>query len=154
MYSKEELKTLKTNFWNTFKAKMSHKRSSNGRKMNWLNYPSEVPFIFIRLDTDHSGARLIFDIQSKDEGVRAIIWEQLYELKVVMESEMGSEGLWLENCSSPFVKSFNRIMWERKDLSFYRPEDHTEIMQFLEDRLIHFDIFYQDFKDVLTNLAN
>ena len=122
--------------------------------MNWLNYPSEIPFIFIRLDADGKGARFVFDIQAKDEGIRAIIWEQMYELKAVLEAEMGTDGVWLENCSSPAVSQFNRILWERTDLSFFNPDDKKAIFAFFEDRLLHFDAFYQDFKDILTNLAN
>ncbi|WP_300666489.1 DUF4268 domain-containing protein [Fluviicola sp.] len=153
MYSKEALKQLKTDFWNQFKVKMQKTRSSNGRRMNWLAYPSEVKNIYIRVDADGKGARLTVDIQGKDEGVRQILWEQLYELKVVMESEMGTEGTWIENTSSPSVPQFNRIIWERTDLNFFNPEDHAEIQSFLADRLIHFDAFYQEFKDILINLA-
>lgn len=154
MYTREELKTIRTAFWNDFKSYMSKHKSSNGRRMNWLNYPSEVPFIFIRLDADAKGARFLFDIQAKDEGVRAIIWEQMYELKNVLEAEMGTEGVWQENCSSPAVAQFNRIFWERNDLNFFNPDDKKAIFAFFEDRLVHFDVFYQDFKDILTNLAN
>ena len=153
MYSKEELKQLKTDFWNQFKVKMQKTRSSNGRRMNWLAYPSEVKNIYIRVDADGKGARLTFDIQGKDEGVRQILWEQLYELKVVMESEMGPEGTWIENTFSSSVPQFNRIIWERTDLNLFKTEDHAEIQNFLADRLIHFDAFYQEFKDILINLA-
>lgn len=153
MYSKDELKQLKTDFWNSFKTSMQKTRSASGRRINWISYPSEVKDIYIRLDTDQKGARLCFDIQGKDEGVRAIIWEQLMELKVVMEQEMGPDGVWLEQLSSPYVPEFNRIMWERTDLNFYKQEDHEEIQRFLKDRLIHFDAFYQEFKDILINLA-
>ncbi len=93
MYSKEELKQIRTDFWNQFKVRMQKVRSSNGRRMNWLSYPSEVKDIYIRVDADGKGARLTFDIQGKDAGVRQILWEQLYELKAVLEAEMGTDGI-------------------------------------------------------------
>ncbi|WP_341901270.1 DUF4268 domain-containing protein [Fluviicola taffensis] len=153
MYSKEEAKQLKINFWNQFKVQMQKTRSSNGRRMNWLSYPSEVKDIYIRVDADGKGARLTFDIQGKDAGVRQILWEQVTELKIVLESEMGTEGVWIENANTSVVSDFNRIIWERSDLNFYKPEDHPEIINYLADRLIHFDAFYQEFKDILINLA-
>lgn len=154
MYSKEALKQLKIDFWTSFKNHMSKKRSSSGRRINWINYPSEIEFVYIRIDTDNKGARFMVDIQAKDAGVRAIIWEQLHELKAVMVSEMGDEGLWIENTFSESVPAFDRIIWERTDLSFYRPEDHPAIMAFFEDRLVRFDAFYQEFKEILINLAS
>lgn len=153
MFKKEELKAMKTAFWADFRSHMSQHRSANGRRMNWLSYPSEIDFIYIRVDADGKGARFSFDIQAKDAGVRAIIWEQMYELKAVLESEMGTDGQWIEDCSSQYVPQFNRILWERTDLNFFHPEDKQEIFSFLEDRLVRFDAFYQEFKDILTNLA-
>lgn len=153
MYSKDEKKQLKIDFWNQFKVHMQKTRSSNGRRMNWLAYPSEVKDLYIRADADENGARLTFDIQAKDAGVRQILWEQLYELKNVLEQEMGTDGIWIENASSDVVPVFNRIVWERTDLNFYNLQDHPEIINFLADRFIHFDAFYQDFKDILINLA-
>ncbi|MBP5983845.1 MAG: DUF4268 domain-containing protein, partial [Fluviicola sp.] len=73
MFSKEELKQYKTDFWIAFKKRMQDKRSSNGRRINWLNYPSEIPYIFIRLDATAKEARFMIDIQPKDDGIRAII---------------------------------------------------------------------------------
>lgn len=154
MYTKEELKLLKTTFWADFRSHMSKHRSVNGRRMNWLNYPSELPFIHIRVDADDTGARFCFDIQAKDAGVRAIIWEQMTELKTVFEAEMGTDGEWIEHCKSPYIADFGRIIWERTDLNFFTLTDQNAIFTFLEDRLVHFDAFYQDFKDILVNLAS
>jgi hypothetical protein len=154
MYSKEQIKAIRIHFWSEFKKKTQNKRSSSGRRINWLHYPSEIDFIFIRLDADAKGARLTFDIQGKDAGVREIIWEQMYELKAVLESEMGTSGIWSENISSSSVASFNQIKWENSTLNLFDTSNQAEIMDFLEERIISFDRFYQEFKDILINLAN
>lgn len=154
MFKKEELRAIRSEFWSAFKEHMKKHRSSNGRRMNWINYPSEVDFIYIRLHAEKDHVAFSVDVQPKDEGVRAIVWEQLTELKKVMEAEMGSDGFWLEETSSPAVPSFSSIRWEQNDLSLYRKEDHKAMYRFLENRLLAFDAFYQEFKDVLVNLAD
>ncbi len=154
MYSKDEVKTIKTLFWSSFKSKIEKHRSVSGRRINWLHYPSEIDHIYIRLDADKEGARFSFDIQGKDLGVRSIIWEQMYELKVVLEKEMGTDGKWLEAISNETVPEFNRIIWEITDVNLFSTADHKKITQFLMERILSFDRFYQEFKDILTNLAN
>ena len=154
MYKKEEVTAFKTQFWSEFKVHMSATRSADGSRMNWLNYPSGIKFIHIRTDADESGARLCFDIQAKDAGVRSIFWEQMQELKIVMESEMGTDGIWIEDCRSAAVPHFSRIMWELNGVSIFHSDDYNEMFTFLEDRLVHFDAFYHDFKDILVNLAS
>jgi hypothetical protein len=154
MLSREEQKKRNSEFWEQFRKFMNKVRSSNGRKMNWLNYPSDVKNIFIRLQADSKGARLCFDIQPKDDGVRAIIWEQMTELKKVMEGSMSHETIWIEHLNSPEGRVFSRIMWEQNELNFFDENDHQAIFEFLKNRLIEFDEFYQEFKEILISLTD
>jgi hypothetical protein len=153
MLTKEELKLKKLKFWGDFKSRMHKHRSSNGRKMNWLSYPTEIKDIYLRMEVDKQGARICFDIQAKDEGIRSILWEQMYELKNVLTLEMG-EGEWIENHFNDYIASFNRIQWELKHVNFFNDDDHEVIYAFFEEKLLAFDSFYQDFKEILTLLAN
>lgn len=153
MLSKQALKERNTAFWSDFKSFMSKERSSNGRKMNWLNYPTDIRNIFLRLEADKHGARVCFDIQAKDEGVRAIIWEQMEELKKVMTDAMGEPGDWMFSHSTPEIPAFSRIQWEITDVNFYNDDDQIKIFTFFREKLIAFDSFYQDFKDILILLV-
>ena len=145
---------MNSEFWERFRKYMNKVRSSNGRKMNWLNYPSDVKNIFIRLQADGKGARLCFDIQPKDDSIRAIIWEQMTELKKVMEGSMSHETIWIEHLNSSEGRVFSRIMWEQNGLNFFDENDHQAIFEFLKNRLIEFDEFYQEFKEILISLTD
>lgn len=154
MFSREEQKRLNTLFWNAFKNYIKKQKSSNGRRINWLNYPSDVKDVFIRLQADTEGARLCFDVQSKDTGVHAIIWEQLCELKVVMEKRMNIKGEWIPNLILSDNRTISRIVWERSGLNYLKPDDHILIFEFLKNTLIAFDLFYQEFKEILISLTD
>ncbi|MDG1742251.1 MAG: DUF4268 domain-containing protein [Crocinitomicaceae bacterium] len=153
MFSREEQKQLNTEFWDRFRKKMRNHKSSNGRGINWINYPSDVKDVYIRLEADSKGVRFCFDIQPKDDGIRSIIWEQMTELKVVMETEIGKATGWNESDHQFNGRTVSRIVWEAPTLNFYNKKDHAAIETFLESKLIHFDVFYQEFKDILINLV-
>jgi hypothetical protein len=153
MLSKEERKARNTAFWSDFKKVMRSYSSSNGKRMNWIAYPSDVKYIYIRMETDNHSTRLCFDIQAKDPGVRSILFEQMTELKKVLESTMNLETQWIEEFQTKEGISISRIMWEDRTLNFYQDEDWPKIMEFLKMRLIEFDEFYQEFKDILVALA-
>ncbi len=152
MLSKEERKALNSSFWDTFRKEMRQYKSVNGRGMNWINYPSDVKDIYIRLQADPKGARLCFDIQPKDDGVRSILWEQMTELKVVLEDAVGI-AVWNENDHIFNGRTVSRIFWELTDVNFYAAKDHEKIKDFLKQKLIDFDAFYQEFKEILIILA-
>jgi hypothetical protein len=67
---------------------------------------------------------------------------------------MGTDGQWLENESSQQVPTFNRICWVLEDVNFFQENDKQQIFDFFEDRLVKFDNFYQEFKDILIHLAS
>lgn len=153
MLSREAKKEMNTEFWGLFRKEMRKYKSSNGFGMNWTNYPSDVKYVYIRMETDGKSARLCMDIQAKDEGIRSIIWEQMTELKKVLEAEMNWETVWIEHFINKDGLTLSRIKWEKEGVNFFHKEDWPEIMSFLKDRIIEFDVFYQEFKDILIALA-
>ena len=153
MFSKEELKEIKTNFWDGFKIHMKKKRGVGNRKINWINYPSEIKLIFVRLDANHKSAKLCFDIQGKDDEIRKLIYEQMTELKFVLESQINYPTNWDEELNIK-DQTISRIYWELKNVNFYDESDKLKIYKFLEERLIEFDRFYSEYKDILISLTD
>lgn len=154
MLSREEQKLQNLEFWTEFRKYMNKVRSKNGRRMNWLSYPSDVKNVYVRLIVDSKSARLCLDFQHKDEGIRAIIWEQMTELKKVMESTISHETIWLEKLNTEDGRVISRIMWEQIGLNFYQLEDRDAIYEFLKNRLVEFDQFYQEYKEILISLTH
>lgn len=153
MLSKEEKKELNTIFWNEFRKEMRAVKSSNGRGINWINYPTDVKDVYLRLEAAASGVAVCFDIQPKDDGIRSILYEQMTELKKVMEKTTGEASSWNEVDRTINGRTVSRISWENDTLNFYKKDDHTAIKSFFKDKLILFDTFYQEYKDILVNLA-
>ncbi|MDX2361317.1 MAG: DUF4268 domain-containing protein [Crocinitomicaceae bacterium] len=154
MLSKEELKNKNSEFWEQFRKEIKDQRSTNGRQMNWINYPTDIKDAYVRMEVDSKGARLCFDIQPKDDGIRAIIWEQMTELKKVMTDTMGIEAEWIEESHIWNGRMISRIKWEDDTFNFFNEEDIPKINAFLKDKLIRFDAFYQQFKEILINLTS
>lgn len=154
MLTKEEKKQKNSEFWEKFRKEIKDQRSVNGRQMNWINYPTDVKDVYVRMEVDNTGARLCFDIQPKDEGIRSIIWEQMTELKKVMNERMGIEAEWIEKSHYWNERLISRIKWEDDTLDFYNEDDQPKIIAFLKDKLTRFDIFYQEFKDIIINLTS
>ena len=154
MLSKEALKEKNSHFWNEFRKKMNNETSVTGRQINWINYPTGVKDIYIRMEVDSKGAALCFDVQPKDDGIRQILWEQMSELKAIMGTEMGIEADWNEESHYWNDRLISRIKWEDKTLNYFNEEDIPKIIDFLKDKLTRFDKFYQEYKDIIVNLAN
>lgn len=154
MLSKEELKVRNTKFWSDFRRVMNSEKSSTGRQINWINYPTEVKDIYVRMEYDHTGARVCFDIQPKHSGVRSILWEQMTELKKVLEDAMGCPAVFNENSHTYNERQISRISWSNENVNFYKDEDTEAAFDYFKKTLINFDTFYQEYKEILILLIS
>lgn len=153
MLAKEARKERNEKFWSGFKEYMRGTLSSTGKRVNWLNYKTEVKDTYLRLICDGKITALCYDIQFKDTGIKAIFWEQLGELKKVLESSMQQATVWEENVSTKEGLLIDRISWTIEKLNFYNDDDWDKIYSFYKARLIEFDEFYQEFKEILIALV-
>ncbi len=152
MLSREEFKQRNTKFWTKFRTDMRKVPGSDGRSLDWIKYPLRVKDIYLRLEADGKGARMCLDIQPKDDGIRSLFWEQMVELRVVMEQETGPAN-WNEFHRTIGDRNVSRIEWSNPELNFYKDEDWKEIQRYLHDRLTGFDRFYSEYQEILIALA-
>lgn len=153
MFSKEEQKSLNAAFWTRFKEQAGVNKSASGKRVNWVNYPTHLKQLYVRLHADTEIARLSIDVQAKDEGIRLLIWEQMTELRKVLENEMITPGLWEETAENSAGQTISRISWTLEGVNMYNKEDQQKIFDFLIPLLIGFDRFYSTYDEVLIGLV-
>lgn len=152
MLSKEEKNSLNHEFWGEFKSMMRGHVSSANSKINWLNYPTHLKHTYLRLIFDSHEASICFDIQFRDEEIRLLFWDQLLELKALINNSMGIETKWIERLETKEGLIISRLKWEASDLILTNKKDWKKAQLFFKKRLLEFDVFYQEYKDILINL--
>lgn len=151
MFSKAEKKQMNIAFWDGFKQYMKSSKSSVLPRVNWLSYPTDLKHAYLRLFCDETTSALRFDIQLKDEDIRMLFWDQLIELKTLLNKTMNTETLWVKNIEVDGAL-ISRIHWESNEWSLYNTKDWRKIYRYLKERLLEFDLFYQEYKEILINL--
>jgi hypothetical protein len=154
MLPKEERKAWNEAFWAGFKTHMRACMSSSGRRINWINYPTQVKNTYLRMICDGRAISICYDIQFKDSGIQAIFWEQLTELKVVLESNMSIQTHWDPQFVNHEGQTIGRISWHLEGSNYYNQEDWTVIYAFFKKHLKEFDVFYQEFNEILITLVD
>tara|TARA_B110000459_G_C16582625_1_gene482073 strand:+ start:1363 stop:1827 length:465 start_codon:yes stop_codon:yes gene_type:complete len=152
MYSKEEKRDMNIRFWDGFKEYMKKSKSSVLARVNWLSYPTNVKDTYLRLYCTQNSTAVRFDIQFKDKEIRSLFWEQLQELKSLLTSHVHFPADWIEQIEDTDGREISRIQWESNEWSLYNEKDWRKIYNFLKERLIEFDQFYQEYKEILINL--
>ena len=152
MFSKEEKSALNQSFWTEFKNSMKKSSTQLQRRVNWLQYPTHLKHTYLRLVFDQEEAAVCYDIQFKDEEIRALFWDQLIELKTLLNQSMGHPTIWIQKFETNDGSTICRIKWQDCSLCIHQKKDWKKAHLFFKERLLEFDVFYQEYKEILINL--
>ena len=133
---------------------MGKNKSLSNKKINWLNYQSNVKNILIRLDTNKQMAAVIIDIQHKDEEVRYLFYEQFIELKTVFNSICGDHWQWIKESKNEAGNDCSRITATISNVNIFEKSSWPKIFNFYEKNLINLDSFWNEFSDLFKALED
>lgn len=153
MFSKEEAKALKVEFWTAFGKIMSKHESASFLKVKWVGYKSFIKDIHFRLETDNKTAKFCIDIQCEDKSIRSIFFEQFSEFKNLLESNFHTEMYWVKSHYLPIGIEVSRIYTQIENVNHFRKSDWPIIFENMEKWLLALDEFWSEFKDIFHELA-
>src|ERR1051325_2154028 len=116
MYTREESSLIKQEFWTIFGKYMNPIRSSEGLRVNWINYKTGIKDVHFRMETLENSATIGISIEHKDAGIRELFFEQFLELKMMLQEAVDEEWDWQRDTSKiikilPQTSVFNRDQW-------------------------------------------
>ncbi len=135
MYSKDELKNLKREFWESFAAFCEVQPYLCRRRKIWTLYNTKVKGVELKFDATREGAFVILEINHRNEEERLEMYEKLTWYKETLEKKF-PEGLIWDMCYIRDTgKQVARIYTEKKGIDFHRREDWGEFFQFMATQM-------------------
>lgn len=135
LYSKDELKNLKLEFWESFAAFCEVQPYLRGRKKTWVLYDTKVKGVELKFDATREGAFVILEVNHRSEEARLEMFERLTWYKDTLEMDF-PEGLTWDIC---FVrdtgKQVARIYTAKSGIDFHRRQDWGEFFSFMASQM-------------------
>ncbi|QWX84521.1 DUF4268 domain-containing protein [Cellulophaga sp. HaHaR_3_176] len=142
MFSKEESKKLRQNFWISF---------GKSYPTKWILYDTKIKDFSLKFHFDTSRAMVSMDIESKDLEKRIELWEKLISLKSVLKENYIEDIIFQEYTYLENQTEISRIYIIRENVSIHNKNTWQETMMFLNDNMKKFEAFFIDFEEVLIN---
>jgi hypothetical protein len=146
MFKRQEASQLKEEFWTTFGKYMAPVPSSEGRRINWINYKTSFKDLYFRMDANQKGARIAISIEHNDADIRQLYLQQFEELKTLLHSVLEEEWEWQEHLRTKDGKTISSIHKELHGVSIFSKEHWPELISFFKSRIILLDQFWDDAK--------
>lgn len=153
MYSKDEVARLKQEFWTTFGQYMALETSSEGLRVNWINYKTGIKHLYFKMEADGKSVRIAIEISHPDTSIQELLFEQFKEFKNILTGYLKEDWSWELHTTDDYGKVVTRIATVAYGLSIFKKEDWPTIISFLKPRLLALDSFWNDAKDSFSLFA-
>ncbi len=141
MFSKEESKQIRQDFWIFFGKRYPRK---------WLLYDTKVKEINLKFSFDNQKAQVSFDIETHDELIREYYFEKFESLKNLLKAEISEDIILEKDYMRSSGKLISRIYIEKIDVNIHNKTHWPEVFDFFNENMERFEIFWYEYQDFIT----
>ena len=148
MFSKEEAKELRQEFWRKLDNRTRRLPGQSGRKKKWISDRTEIKGLDLRFDVDREKAIVALEINKKQEDKRLELYERLQSAKTIFETAFGKPLIWDYLYEKPTGQQVCRVYVEMK-ADLYKVEEWPQVSFFLIDNMMRMEKAFLEVKDYL-----
>ena len=149
MYSKDELKLLRKEFWIVFARRCEIIPELRNRKKKWVLYDTGISGIDLKMDVTRDLATVMIEINSREESVRLHKFETLKHYRLLLEEGFDGPLIWDPCFIRESGQQVCRIYVSRPDVGFHRQMQWPDIFNFLIDNMLILEKNLMEIKDAL-----
>jgi len=140
MFSKEESRILRQDFWTSFGKSFPRK---------WILYDTKLKGLSFKFHFDNKTALIALDLEDDLEN-RINYWEKLLALKSILLDDYLPEAICEEEYFLDNEKEISRIYvsLERK-VSIHNKNSWRDVMEFFNEHMSLFEAFFEEYKEVI-----
>lgn len=142
MFSKEESRSLRQEFWTSFGKSFPRK---------WILYDTKLKGFSFKFHFDTKSALVALDFED-DLELRIKYWGKLMALKSILLDDFLPEAIFEEDYFLDNEKEISRIyvILEQK-VSIHNKNTWRDVMEFFNEHMNLFEAFFEAYKDVIED---
>lgn len=151
MYTREEAKQLRLDFWKVFgdySKTLDYLKPNRGR---WILYYTRIKHLELKFEVLRHTIRVMIEVNHKDENKRLDLFEQLQQYKKIIESAYGGELTWDFFYATPSGNEVCRIYCENHDFDFHNKNHWPQMHQYMAKEMMQIELAFKEVKDFLQS---
>jgi hypothetical protein len=149
MFSKEESKQLRHEFWDRFQKISARKRLKIHKDPNWIMNNTGMRQLKLKFYFDEQMATVGIDVETRNIDKRIDIFGKLERLKSKLENTLGDTLFWELDYPLPSGKSISRTYLKMENVNIYEKNDWEKVIRFLFDKMTVIEEVFIEYKDYL-----
>ena len=142
MFSKEESREIRQEFWISFGKSFPRK---------WILYNTKIKGVSFKFHFDTKKALVALDIEDNLEN-RINYWEKLLHLKTILTEEFLPDAIFEETYFLENGKEISRIYIPLEEkVSIHNKNSWQKVMVFFNEKMSLFEAFFLDYRDIIKS---
>ena len=146
MWSREEEKELRVNFWNGFKRYCSSHRIYR----KWVLTGVKIKSVQLKFYADNRKALVLFQIDHKNDLRRYEVYECFLAYRKLMTADCGEDLKWEEDYAGIDERLVSAVYFELPGVSIYNQADWIRIYTFFTEKMPLLEEAYWEYRDLIT----
>ena len=147
MFSKEEAKEIREEFWDQFRRMSAGKRVRKNLPGSWMLSNTGIKALNLRFHVDREVAQVGIDLETRNMDKRIELFEKLESVKNLLEKAMESPMIWELEYIRENGKSVSRIYLELLGVDIYNRDTWSRAHQFMYSNMMKLETFYIEYRD-------
>ena len=140
MFSKEESRILRQEFWTSFGKSFPRK---------WILYDTKLKGLSFKFHFDNKSALVALDLED-DLEFRIKHWEKLQALKSILKDDYLPNAIFEEEFFLENYKEISRIYVSLNEkVSIHNKNTWRDVMEFFNEKMSLFEAFFEEYKEVI-----
>lgn len=149
MYTKDELKQLKKEFWEGFGTYCSQVPAMKRRKSKFMLYNTKMKGVELKFDATRDGAYVILEINHHDAAKRFELYEKFELYKSIVEKQFPQGLIWnfayIRECGTEVC----RIYTYKPGIDIHGRIQWMEFYKFMVDEMLKLEKSFKMVKDII-----
>ncbi|MCL2073451.1 MAG: DUF4268 domain-containing protein [Marinilabiliaceae bacterium] len=153
MYSKDETKALKLEFWEKLSNRTRRLPKQKGKKKIWIFDNTGIKGVDLRFDADRTKAQVALEINHKNDNKRIELFEKLHACKSFFYAQFGENLIW-DYC---YIKESGEQVcrvYVEQPCDILNKETWSKTIYFLIDNMLKLEKVFLEVKDYLISGMN
>ncbi len=140
MFSKEDSKKIREEFWTSFGKKYPHK---------WVLYNTGIKEVQLKFTFNNDFAQVSLDVSSADEVIQEYYFEKIYALRTILKDEYIPDLKLEKHYLLPEGKEVSRFYVQLDSVNIHNKNHWLEVYEFLNKHMQPLEAFFLEYKDYI-----
>ncbi len=149
MYSKEEAKQLKKDFWDGFGRYSRRLKYLKQQNKKWILYNTGIKHLELKFYVERNHMGVMMEVNHRSESTRIEIYSQLDMYKKIIEETFGAPLTWDYLFTNETGKEVCRIYTQTEGFDYHKKENWPEMYEYMANNMIQMERAFKEVKDFI-----